>query len=59
MKTLSYIVEIRASDCTWFTAIDANGIEITPMPAKIADNLVLKLREQGFQVRARCDTKES
>lgn len=45
-----FLVEIRASDGSWFLAeSDVEG----PMSAEAADRLVAKLREQGFEARSR------
>ena len=45
--TSKFLVEIRASDRSWFAAVEA------PMSADAADRLIAKLRDQGFEARAR------
>jgi hypothetical protein len=45
--TSKFLVEIRASDRSWFAAVEA------PMSAEAADRLIAKLRDQGFEARAR------
>ena len=44
-----FVVEVRATDRTWFSAVEAEGAR-TP---EEADALVAKLRAQGFEARAR------
>ena len=48
--TSKFIVEIRASDRSWFAA---HAYVEAPMSAEAADRLIAKLRDQGFEARAR------
>ena len=48
--TSKFLVEIRASDRSWFAA---HADEEAPMSAEAADRLIAKLRDQGFEARAR------
>ena len=44
-----FVVEVRATDRTWFSAVEAEGAR-TP---EEVDALVAELRSQGFEARGR------
>ena len=51
--TIKFLVEIRASNRSWFPAVNADGVEEAPMSAEDADRMIAKFREQGFEARSR------